>query len=378
MSETAILHWTDDDHLLTEYVMGRITDVQRRKLEAHVQTCARCREAVEREQAIVSGVRKFGREEMKARLKRRIAATPATTRTSITWRRVVSAAAAILIVFGVGVYNRWIPLYAPSSDLAKEEAKSPEKGISEENRIEPQLKEQEPSPTQQGDDHSNGRDEEAIVRSPSEKSRTKQPSVLVPESQFGKTEGSDRSQNAAVAPSAGGGLAEKKDLGSGQIMAQKARPDLVQIWIQGEFLEQKSADAFDRKQMMPTPAADQDAAKSKEVLEPGVRQTQFGGTRLENEIRVSQQAVGELPVARQQMQLDNRRGVQAKVRQTGRGMILTMFLDTLFDEGDIRAAKVLEVAPDSLVIQVRSQEIGFRLPRRVLELQKAEEQNRQR
>ncbi|MBI2619723.1 MAG: zf-HC2 domain-containing protein [Ignavibacteriales bacterium] len=97
-------HWTRNPELLEQYVLDRLGNSERVSLDEHLRECDSCRKAVQDEKDLIFGVKRFGREEMKQRLAARVQQSHTGP---IPWPHVVSVAAVLLIVVGLGIYNRW-------------------------------------------------------------------------------------------------------------------------------------------------------------------------------------------------------------------------------------------------------------------------------
>jgi hypothetical protein len=106
MSDNAGIHWTDDEELLSRFVLGRISGARALGLEAHLASCERCRKAVEQERIVAAGVRRLGREELKRSIARNVHRTPMT----VPWPKILAAAAVVVIAGGVLLYDRWTAL----------------------------------------------------------------------------------------------------------------------------------------------------------------------------------------------------------------------------------------------------------------------------
>ncbi len=98
------LHWTDDPELLEQYVLGKIPRERMNVLNEHLRTCPQCQHAVQAEQDFVKSVKAYGREQLRVRLKERLERTPART---VPWPHVLSAAAVVVFIVGLGIYNDW-------------------------------------------------------------------------------------------------------------------------------------------------------------------------------------------------------------------------------------------------------------------------------
>ncbi|MDH4070010.1 MAG: zf-HC2 domain-containing protein [Ignavibacteria bacterium] len=96
-------HWTKDEDRLSEYVLGGITGDRLEEMRHHLNTCSPCRQRVKEEEAIAAGVRRHAITEQKKQLQALIGGSGI----AIPWPRVLSIAAILVIVAGIGLYNRW-------------------------------------------------------------------------------------------------------------------------------------------------------------------------------------------------------------------------------------------------------------------------------
>ena len=118
-------HWTRDEELLERYVLGRVVGDELLTIERHLKECEECRLRVQHERGLIAGVKRFGREEMKERLRQRVldgsptlstgviadasqrSDSPKPREIQLSWQTIVSIAAVILILTGIGIYNNW-------------------------------------------------------------------------------------------------------------------------------------------------------------------------------------------------------------------------------------------------------------------------------
>jgi hypothetical protein len=109
------------EELLERFVLGRMSAAERTAFESRLATDADLRDALRRERDILEGVRLAGRQD----LKRRIAAAAAmAARPGVPWGRIAALAAAIMIVTGVALWQRW---FYPAPSVAPTAAEIPGK-----------------------------------------------------------------------------------------------------------------------------------------------------------------------------------------------------------------------------------------------------------
>ncbi len=358
MPENANLHWTEDDDLLAKYVLGRLTVEERKIFEAHLRSCLHCREAVRQEQEIVSGIRQYARDEAKSRLKRRLVVQSDSYRTLITWQRVMSAAAVMLVVVGLGIYNRWFSWGERKSPSITEEMLEPQRLQIESEQKTGQSKEKETKTARQQAPLHTSRDREDLAKPRTEQAQGDQSRLAVTKTQAEQNEGMNKLEKAAGAPSSGGAaISMNKDLGNAQDHIRMAQPEVTEFWVEGMVLQEQSQPLRTQLSLDKGYASEQKVPRPKKSAE-------------QNEIRISQRNIQLLPIARRKPQQELGHAIQTSVQQSERGTSMTMYLDTLFNEHNLRNARVEEILPDSLVIEVESRKIGFKMPVNLFDLRK--------
>lgn len=95
-------HFSENPELLESYVLGRLDAPTMASCAAHERECRTCREAVAREQMLAAGIRRAGRNALKARI-----ASGATPTSRDLWPAILSAAAVVVVMIGVGISERW-------------------------------------------------------------------------------------------------------------------------------------------------------------------------------------------------------------------------------------------------------------------------------
>ncbi len=125
-------HWTDDPELVELFASGNMRPERKRDLEAHLGQCASCRKTVDREATLREGIRRYGRNTLKQRLRDRLSLTAAP---AVPWPHILSAAAVLIIVAGIGIQTRWFQSAEPvlhDSDVGKiDSVQRPELPIAE-------------------------------------------------------------------------------------------------------------------------------------------------------------------------------------------------------------------------------------------------------
>jgi hypothetical protein len=110
-------HWTLDEEKLAAFVLQKIDQKEMPFLSAHLEKCSECRKRVQEEREILTGIQRYGRSEMKRKLKLRLRRDQ---RKRFEWINVASLAAAIVIMLGGVFAIRWFIDFKPGKTKVQE------------------------------------------------------------------------------------------------------------------------------------------------------------------------------------------------------------------------------------------------------------------
>lgn len=379
MRDTANPHWTEDDDLLAQYVLGRLSTEERKQLDDHLLSCSQCREEVQKEQVLVSGIHQHGRQEMKSRLKQQLASRPDSYRRLVTWQRIASVAAVVVIITGVGIYNRWFTWTEQKNFPAMQEIQDSSKALSSGDVSADESRGKATPTTDQEAAKESLRDHDAIHKPRTRQTQGVQTEAEGPKIQLKLNDDMNKMENASAAPSLGGGaIPMKKDLGiaKGQLVLEQQ--PVKEFWVEGKILPELHTGTKGYNAMEGVKAPEKNMPKLKQSTESIRPQPILEGNVNEVGFRISQRNTSLLPIARQRLQQENEQNIQMHVEQSDYGTTVTMYLDTLFNEADLQNARVEEIQPDSIVIGLESRSIGLKLPFNVFELQKGTQKGKLR
>jgi len=99
MEEHVIIHWAQDPDLLEEFVLLRMDAVQIERFRLHLKECSKCRELVEHEQIVAAGIKRHGRDQLRARLQQRLASDDRNP----SGRQLFISLAAALVILAIGL-----------------------------------------------------------------------------------------------------------------------------------------------------------------------------------------------------------------------------------------------------------------------------------
>ncbi|HXG38142.1 MAG TPA: zf-HC2 domain-containing protein [Bacteroidota bacterium] len=335
MSETVNKHWTRDADLLERFVLHRVDEVERTRLETHLMMCEECQSAVKNEQMLVLGLKRAGQEEMKARLRERLAAAePQKITVHVPWMRIASVAAVVVILVGLGIYNRWFEKEQLSTSEQLIEPPRERDTSAERRQIEGQ------------------RDEARNVPRASELQRRDQALRQSRESPAGEHDvGLQRDAVEAMklqAPAAAIAGAEKEDtFDAAEGVARQ------QFWVEGTVV----TDPHKQMAAESTPSMVQKA----KPVSPTVRvETQSASSPT---VTVVERSLDQLPPLRQQRQRAlAKQQVQTLVEPYEVGYRFVLYRGSS-QKGEVEQTAVLrKISEDSVVVILGNEQIGYRLP----------------
>lgn len=373
MSEKSIAHWTDDEELLSKFVLHQLSAAEETRLSSHLRSCTRCQLAVDDEVRVVAGVRHAGRLNLKRQLGSRLArgkqhAAAAVPRRisvgSIPWSRVASLAAVLAILIAVGVYNNWFGSNYRNSITQHE--------IVQEQPIRPgePEKKQVPSTELELDKtigQSNRVNEEAG-------SHTK--SMVRVEPLKGKSEayspGKDEDLRQSITASPTQNSRDEIAVGNSRKseyqvnLSDQAYSSAEQgFWVEGRIISAEGTNSgavnngpsVERQDQMGVAAAPQSGLKKEheQLLRNRVQQTPI-------EFSLDQRPLSSLPQSFQNRQMQGAGTVQTLIKNSDDTVQLTLYLESPLPDSELRTADVRIVGDDSLVLSLPNKQIGYRLP----------------
>ena len=333
MSESKNIHWTENEELLEQFVLGRLESAEVAELEKHLQECDQCRKVVANELELVAGIRLAGHESMKHELARRLAQRKAH---SATWYRVVGVAAGIVLLVTVGIYNRWFTGTETRMEK-RERADKTETRVEPAPQVSPErqvLKAEKPSVD--------------VARGASDEETQKVPNLVV---------GAPR---AAGAEAGGKGESlEKRD----RFAAARVASAIASTWVQGTVISEHDRNG---------PAAQAMAASAKDeqvVLRKGKVESVLAGKPAKVEVGknavqgfiITQKLLSDLPQS-QRVQQQKSSVVQTLLQKNPTGTRITVFLDSLLAKKEFDQTRVQTICEDSIILNLGNRLVGYKLP----------------
>ena len=336
-------HWTDDDDLLARFVLNRVEAAERERLEAHLRTCDQCRRAVNAEQLLAAGIKKAGREELKARLRERVVPRK---RLEATWYQVAGVAAAIVVLVSIGVYNRWfIPSEGKQEPVAVQHEVN--KVETPTDRSQPVEKDREKGPTP-----ATGA---GTVRS---RRAEKETAAVTPRAPVESK--SRRATEREIAPLQ---IAAAQAGKEGEVLSKGAIEDTT-VWAQGVVLSPDSEDRAAPRFSIPLRDKKSDELRAQKMeaktLTAPQRRDQAGVVETEG-IVIGQRSLSDLPVSHRASRQETDK-IETMFQRTGGKMHVIVYLDTLVTEPELQNARLVPVGEDSIILNLGGQRIGYKLP----------------
>ncbi len=322
-------HFAEDPEVLEDFALGRLDRDTLARCEEHLRACETCRHAVYVERIMAAGIKRAGRDRLKERLGM-LSGMP--SRRQIPWPHVLSVAAVLLVLVGVGIYQRWFVTPVEQRDISQLEQPQV---IGKEAKTAP-LDAAHPSESaaRQLDAEQPRQSEENNVKAQDDKLRgAPAPMNRVEKSSPAASKDKRRTDIASMKSAA---------MGGGQ-----------EFWANGtlitETLSKKEAD---------------EGRAAKTALSGAVQAPDVSRAKRDafGRFTVEQRPAWKLPATQQTQQLYDRQTIQTLVRQSEGETQLTLYPSSPFDSTQLHFARVQQVTPDSLVVQIGSQRIGYRFP----------------
>ncbi|HXF99344.1 MAG TPA: hypothetical protein VNL69_01105 [Bacteroidota bacterium] len=314
-------HWTDDSDLIERFVLNRLDPDERNELEDHLRVCEVCKQALRAEQILIVGIRRSGRERLKAELRKKLIAAE---RKGVPWPHILSAAAVVIILLGIAYYNRWFEiLKSPEREIPVDFSETATPAERAEEAPPSAIREQPPKESE-----------------PSVTAAPKTPPAIA-----GKTERTAKKQTQPTAIEQRGVPTADALVGVESESREETAFSTLrdrEIWLQGELLEPAYAPQG-------APAEHQHDVLKREAHRPIVI--------------IEQQRLDALPEARRHGVHPQPAGnIPSLLRMRGDTLLVTMYVEELMDAGVLEKATIERPGGDMLIVSLPDRRIAYRLP----------------
>jgi hypothetical protein len=359
-------HWTNDPELIERFVLHQVNPEERNELEDHLRICEVCKRAVRSEQLVLAGIRRSGRERFKSNLSKKLAVVPREEKKT-PWVQMISAAAVIVILLTVGIYNRWFQTREemPTADVVAQQSEEDKAYTPAEMK-----REQVPTERQRDEPTTQAPETQFAAKSPTQnevRRVAQSPRAAVPaptamnEAEQLKRR-ADNLNTRDVANEAAGAAATQNE--------PMVASGVETIWVEGSILPLDSREVRAKAQVRDEAIAVY-ADKKADARAGRDEAVQADEKQGENSIVLSQQNSIALPASQQRVQQLNKlanarmnttNSVMTKIERVGNQTHLTLFLDSLVDENELAKASIETPRSDSLIVNLPRQRIGYKLP----------------
>jgi hypothetical protein len=352
MNASPNIHWTEDSQLLEEFVLHRVEATRRKELEAHLLECEKCQQAVNEEQKMVLGIKRVGRDEMRSRLKERLVESqrrPEAARVSWTW--VYSAAAALVILVGLGLYNRWLPLEKSHPTEERPNAQQNQSAPAEKGEVR-----QESAAQPKSEDKK--KESADLTRDEKDKSQKLE---LRDDRRTGQPNASDVAAYSRVPsnlpPSSQGAGIIRRDIANtadqlSKNAVEEYRP-VEGLWVDGILLTGETSERSKKTLKMDEGAR---PAQQGAATKASVSQKTFNAT-------VSEFSISDLP-ASQQMRKQRLQSntVQTQFAAHGNELHLQLYRQQQKEQrNSTHRATIQQIGRDSIIVNVGNEQIGYKI-----------------
>ncbi len=339
MSNDLKKYWTDDPELIEKYILNKISAEEKKRLDAEIADCEPCKAKLQEEMEIVAGIRHYGRDILKARLRKKLQRERATQ--FFTYQYVGLAAAVVIIAIGLGAYQIWFSDLVALKKFHQQEIVFKQSEDSSRTPLESQSAEQKES-AQRSQQFSSQQKTEIAEQSSPVQSAPAISSV-------------DQQQSLS-------GAAGKSDGMVGEASTSESSPSA--IWLIGQIVV--ASESIHDRTISASKIQKQNDAKFSEQRRLTTNTQSLETITLnkktkENNIVLQQRSMKDLPVERSQQRTANQDQIETLLERTDTGIQLTLFDDSI-KESDMKDAVVERLSEDSIVVSISNQRIAYRLP----------------
>ena len=345
MADIQKKYWTDDPDLVEKYVLGKLTDEERKRLDDEIAYYKPGKEKIRREMQFAAGIRRHGRDQLKSRL--RLKLRREQSQQIFRYQMIGLAAAVVVIAIGVGVYQVWF------SEIA-----APKKF----NNQEIVLKQTDST------NNESKPGEESVAGESKDEGKLQKRSMLKPTSQreaIVSSQGASVKKDVATAPSKQGFAKTEDQVSEIEESSEPVKPKrsipTQSIWLIGKvvMIEDQKPTALSDTQHHAL-MSEQSEEKRDHTSEQRSKRITIKRGETEGQIMLQQRSFRELPRSRQ-TQIGKKNVAETLVQQSDEGLSLTIYSDAI-SAAEIKNATIEIAGSDSIIVETGSQRIYYKLP----------------
>ncbi len=327
--------------MVEQYVLGKLSPEEMLRLDAEISDCEPCKALIEQEREIAAGIRRHGRDRMKADLRKRLRRDRSSQFYSFQY--IGMAAAVVVIAIGIGLYQIWFSdLVAPKKFGNQQIIVTTKKDTSVKEVKRDQAEE--------------SRHSERLITEQSERTMRLQKEPATVEQRTPPA----RAAEVPVEALADGSSDEPRVQPSAAASQQAAGAAAVEqipstIWLIGNvvMISERSGETMQKS------SADR---SMKERSTRGATSSEMAAAKPMHRDRIvlRHRAVKELPAERVRQKAEPKQ-IESMLERTDDTLVLTLYDDSMNDE-TLEKAVVESFTDDLIVVALPNQRITYRLP----------------
>ncbi len=362
MVDNGTSHWTDDDDLVSRFVLHQLPQAEEEQLSSHLSTCEQCQRAVKEETLFAARMKLAGRSALKERLKSRLSRekerVPAflpgmPSHSRIPWMRIASVAAVAVIIVVVGVYNNWFfSDFRSSRPVTGEIEKEQPKGLDE-------AKNAPSAGSQQAAEAARAPELRQASKPAPPPLAARRQEVRLDQKAGGKEQHVAPMEEPPVRQEAiAGAHAEKQEV---QLMDHIAINEPQTYWVEGQVLS--SPTQIYTQAQSPQGQTGEALSKTTDMYARAKKDVREGAVPSKSTIPIAlqQRPVSAIPSSAG-VSRDRPGTIQTMVELLDHRIRLTLFLDPLMSDSALQTAEVTFVNNDYVVLRFPDRSIGLTLP----------------
>lgn len=381
MSDEPKKYWTEDDELVSQYVLGQFSPETMRQMEEEIADCAPCKAKLKQEMDLAAGMRRHGRDLKKATLRTKLRRARDTQFNANHF--VGMAAAVVLVLLAVGAYTVWlgdlstptsfgkreVVLHQDSLDAEYDALQELPDGTAEEGSAEDAaLAEADVPDAEQtlsappGDPSSKPErtiaQEQTADQEPEGRASEGNTSTSAPAASRAVQRPAAPSSSNSASAGTGNSTAAKRSQNA-PAMVNRAMADAAPAATEGPIPGNSKAIWLIGKVVMVS--AQKSTVQNGMAKEQNLAAASRGRRPAEAGIVLQQRPIKELPQGLLQRKRSAEVSVQTMMERTDEGVSVTLYGDAVSGE-ELQYAVVETFTDDSLVVSLPNHRLSFRLP----------------
>lgn len=337
MSNEQRKYWTDDPEIVEQYVLGKFSPEEMKRLNAEIADHEPGKSLIREELEIAAGIRRHGRDRMKAELRKKLKRERSSQFYSFQY--IGMAAAVLIVAIGIGLYQIWFSDLVAPRQFHQQQIIITSKQDTSKKAGDAERKEED------------ARKAETADRSADQK-RSERKMPVRTEQRAESDAMADRNNESAIDEMI---VTAPAPVVSAAQTAASVTDASSQLWLIGNvvMISERTGSATERSSS--APSMKQNALRSASSSESIALKK-----RKENSVIFRHRAVKELPASRAQSGRSSGQ-IETMLERDEEKLVLTLYDDAV-NESDLQQAVVETLTDDVLVVTLPNQRITYQLP----------------